>query len=298
MPVLSDERAPGAALRRTTAIAVLAVALAACAGHGTGSQTEPTSTRSRRGSGATAPPLTSNTVTSTSTTVTTTTSASHRPLLGRVVHIDAGHDGGNFTHLAEIDRPVNIITKTIDCDTTGTEGPDRYTESAFNLNVALRIRRMLESLGAKVVMTRTTDTGWGPCINQRAAIGNRSHADAAISIHADGNDTSGNRGFHVIEPLDVPGHNDSIIQPSERLGRDVRAAFPSTGMPVSNYAGTDGIERRNDLGGLNFSQVPKVFIECGNMHDPTDLALLESPEWRERAALALADAITTFLTSK
>ena len=218
------------------------------------------------------------------------------PLRGRVIHIDAGHNGGNFSHLAEINQPVNIITKTITCDTTGTEGSDGYTESEFNLDVALRLQKILELRGARVVMTRIDDRGWGPCINERAAIGNRARADAAISIHADGNLSRGARGFHIIEPLDVPGHNDAIIAPSAALARDVRAAFPSTGMPVSNYIGTDGIIARDNLGGLNFSQVPKVFIECGNMRNATDLMLLEDSGWRQMAARALADAITRFLS--
>jgi N-acetylmuramoyl-L-alanine amidase len=216
-------------------------------------------------------------------------------LSGLVVAIDPGHDGGNASHVDEISRPVNIITKTITCDTTGTEGADGYTESAFNLDVALRLRSILEALGARVVMTRTTDTGWGPCISERAAIGNMAHANAAISIHADGNLSSVARGFTVLEPLRVAGHNDAIVAPSARLARDIRDGFVATGMPISNYSGVDGIVARNDLGGLNLSTVPKVFIECGNMRNPVDLALLEEPHWRQRAAQSIANGLAAFL---
>ena len=52
-------------------------------------------------------------------------------------------------------------------------------------------------------MTRSDNSGWGPCINERAAIGNRADADAAISIHADGGPADG-RGFHVIYPPSLP----------------------------------------------------------------------------------------------
>ena len=45
-------------------------------------------------------------------------------------------------------------------------------------------------------MTRSTDTGVGPCVNTRAAIGNAAGADAAVSIHGDGGPVSG-RGFDV-----------------------------------------------------------------------------------------------------
>ena len=64
-------------------------------------------------------------------------------------------------------------------------------------------------------------------------------------------------------------------------------------MPVSSYDGTDGVADRDDLGGLNLSTVPKVLIECGNMRNATDAALLVSPAWQQQAARAIAAGITT-----
>ncbi len=52
---------------------------------------------------------------------------------------------------------------------------------------------------------------------------------------------------------------------------------------------------RSDLGGLNLSDVPKVFVETGNMRNATDARLLESPAFRERIAHGLADGINRFL---
>jgi N-acetylmuramoyl-L-alanine amidase len=80
----------------------------------------------------------------------------------------------------------------------------------------------------------------------------------------------------------------------------VRDAFQQgTGEPLSTYAGTrtGGIVARRDLGGLNLSTVPKVFIECGNMRNPTDARRLSSPAWRGRAAAALASGLTAYLTT-
>ncbi len=218
-------------------------------------------------------------------------------LAGKVIAIDPGHNGANGAHASEINQPVDIITKTITCDTTGTAAADGYSESAYNLDLARQLQQVLAARGATVVMTRTDNTGWGPCVNRRAAIGNDAHADAAISVHADGNTGAGARGFHVLEPAPIAGHNEAIVAPSARLGAAVRDAFATTGMPVSNYYGSNGIAVRNDLGGLNLSVVPKVFIESGNMRNSADLALLEDPAWRARAATALADALTRFLTT-
>ena len=60
--------------------------------------------------------------------------------------------------------------------------------------------------------------------------------------------------------------------------------------------GTNAIIPVPKLGGLNLSNVPKVFIETGNMRNSTDVALLESPDFRQRAAQALAAALSQFLT--
>jgi N-acetylmuramoyl-L-alanine amidase len=59
--------------------------------------------------------------------------------------------------------------------------------------------------------------------------------------------------------------------------------------------GGTGLDVRKDLGGLNLSTVPKVFIECGNMRDPEDVALLTSPSWRQKAAQGMADGISSYL---
>ena len=148
-----------------------------------------------------------------------------------------------------------------------------------------------------VVLTRTSNTGIGPCVTERAAIGNLAHSDAAVSIHADGGPATG-RGFAVLEPV-ADGINDQIVGPSQVLGTDLRNAFEArTGMPVSTYDGVEGIEPRDDLAGINLSTVPKVFVECGNMQNPTDAALLVDPAWQQLAATALAAGLTDFLSSE
>ena len=65
--------------------------------------------------------------------------------------------------------------------------------------------------------------------------------------------------------------------------------------PVSTYDGSNGIQPRDDLGGINLSTVPKVFVECANMRNATDAALLTSPAWQKQVADALAQGITEFL---
>ena len=218
-------------------------------------------------------------------------------LRGRTVVIDPGHNGNNFRHSAQINAKVDIGNGTKACDTTGTETDAGYSEAAFTFDVSTRLAALLRAQGATVVLTRTDNQGVGPCIDQRAAAGNRAHADAAISVHGDGAAATGS-GFHVIVPHGI-GSNDAIVAPSRRLGTQVRDAFRAgTGENLSTYTGTrtGGLVARDDLGGLNLSQVPKVFIECGNMRNAADARRMTSAAWRQRAAAALAAGISRFLT--
>ncbi len=217
------------------------------------------------------------------------------PLAGRTIVVDPGHNGANASHPAAINRLVPAGGFRKACDTTGTATNDgRLSEAAFTLAVAKQLRARLQAAGARVVMTRTTNAGVGPCVNRRAAIGNLAHADVAISIHADGGPPGG-RGFHVIAPAPITGRSTRIIRPSLRLARAVRAALRGAGLHTATYIAGDGLVQRTDLAGLNLSAVPKVFTELGNMRNAHDARQLESPAWRARVAAAIARAIAADL---
>ncbi|WP_326788094.1 N-acetylmuramoyl-L-alanine amidase [Streptomyces sp. NBC_00151] len=220
-------------------------------------------------------------------------------LKGKVIVIDPGHNPDNFRHTSEINRKVNIGTNWKECDTTGTSTNAGYTEARFTLDVAHRMRAILEKQGATVKLTQDGDRSFGPCVDERARIGNTAHADAVVSLHADGS-AVGNRGFHVILPASVhAGAADTrpIAASSRDLGERIAGLFVrETGSAPSNYVGDGtGLVVRKDLGGLNLSTVPKVFIECGNMRDTKDAALLTSGAWREKAARGISEGIVGFL---
>ncbi|GKQ34147.1 N-acetylmuramoyl-L-alanine amidase [Streptomyces sp. A012304] len=221
------------------------------------------------------------------------------PLAGKVVVIDPGHNPTNYRHTAEINRKVDIGTNLKECDTTGTSTNDGYTEAAFTLDVAHRLRALLQRQGATVRLTQDADRPFGPCVDERARIGNAAHADAVVSVHADGAG-AGQRGFHVILPGEVrAGAADTraIVGPSRELGERIATDFARvTGSAPSDYVGDgSGLVTREDLGGLNLSTVPKVFVECGNMRDSKDAALLTSGAWRQKAAQGMSEGIVSFL---
>jgi N-acetylmuramoyl-L-alanine amidase len=219
------------------------------------------------------------------------------PLAGRVVGIDPGHNGGNFTDPGYINQIIWNGQESETCDTTGTETATGFTEASFNFAVATYLRADLIAAGATVVMTRQDNTGVGPCVTTRAQILNSAHADVAVDIHADGGPTWG-RGFTMLEPV-ADGPNDAVISPSLQFGADIRTALlQDTPMPASNYLGTDGVVSRDDLAGLNLTTVPKVLVECGNMPNPDDAALLASPDFQQQLARAFTAAIMVFLTGQ
>jgi N-acetylmuramoyl-L-alanine amidase len=212
--------------------------------------------------------------------------------------IDPGHNGGNASHPEEINRlvPAGANGTTKPCNTTGTETDDgQLTEAQFNFDVARVLEARLRAQGARVVMTRTDNHGVGPCVNERAAIGNKAKADVAISIHADGNLVPDAHGFDVIHPT-----SEEMVKPAtagidRRLAVKVRDALVEAGIPTANYVGQEGLDERDDLAGLNLSTQPTVLVELGNMRSAPEANKLESAGYRARLARALEAGIRQFI---
>jgi N-acetylmuramoyl-L-alanine amidase len=217
-----------------------------------------------------------------------------KPLAGKIIGIDPGHNGRNWTDPAFLNHKIWNGREWEDCDTTGTQTASGYTEAKFNFVVATDLARILGRDGARVVMTRKNNHGIGPCVNTRARILDRAHANVSIDIHADYGPSSGH-GFTVLEPV-ADRTNRKVIKSSIRFGKDVHLEFlRHTPMTISDYYGHNGYIFRNDLAGLNLTTMPKVLIECGNMNNGADAKLLTSVRVQRAIAWALAQAIIRFL---
>jgi N-acetylmuramoyl-L-alanine amidase len=86
----------------------------------------------------------------------------------------------------------------------------------------------------------------------------------------------------------------AIAARSSALAHAVRDAMTAV-EPVSNYLGTQGLDPRGDLAGLNLSAVPAIYLECGNMRNATDAALMSSAAGRSALAHRLTTGILAFL---
>ena len=215
------------------------------------------------------------------------------PATAPVVVLDPGHNGGNAAHPAVINAPVpDGAGGTKPCNTTGTATNAGYPEHAFTWDVALRVRDRLKAAGVAVVLSRPDDAGVGPCVDVRGELSARVGAAAFVGIHGDGA-APGGRGFHVITSSLAPA-GPQVAAASTRLATTIRDAMTAV-EPVSSYLGRNGLDARSDLAGLNLNKVPAIYVECGNMRNATDAALMSSPAGRDRIAAQLAAGILAFL---
>lgn len=210
-------------------------------------------------------------------------------LAGKVIYLDPGHAG--------TPPPADLMVTDgrgglKPCNTAGTASNDGYSEHEFNWLMAQEIKQLLEQRGAQVLLSRADDTGRADCIDVRAEKENASNADAVVSLHADGAG-EGNRGFHISAIAQPLANNDE--QGSTALATALRDAFVAAGFAPSNYLGSQGLNPRADLTGLNLSTKPKALVEYGNMRDSSDIALLTSSEGRQRLAEATVAGLEGFL---
>ena len=213
-------------------------------------------------------------------------------LAGMIVFLDPGHQAA----MDGMSRQVPTGRGgTKDCQASGTSTDDGFPEHTFTWDTVLRIRQELSKLGVRTAMSRGDDTGPGPCVDQRAAMANAVQPNAIVSIHGDGGPASG-RGFHVL--YSSPPLNQVQAGPSVRFAQAMRDQLVASGIPAANYIGSDGLDARSDIAGLNLAQYPSILIECGNMKNPADSALMKTAEGQQKYADAVVRGIVAFLSTQ
>lgn len=225
--------------------------------------------------------------------LTPSAAAAPANIAGMIVFLDPGHNGANDASIGKQVPTGRGGSK--DCQTSGTTTDSGYPEHTFNWETVLRIRAELTQLGVRTAMSRGDDTGLGPCVDQRAEMANALQPDAIVSIHADGGPATG-RGFHV--NYSSPPLNPAQAGPSVQLAQTMEQQLQASGLMPANYIGQGGLYPRADLTGLNLAQYPSVLVELGNMKNPADAALIESPEGRQKYADAVVRGIAAFLATR
>lgn len=206
-----------------------------------------------------------------------------------VIVIDAGHSGRADMRQEPI-GPGSSVTKPRDAG--GTSGvATRNPESLINLQVALRLRRLLVARGMKVVMVRTTQAK-SLSSSERARIANANHATLFVRLHCDGSTNRSRTGISML----VPKRNrwtGPIYTPSRRAGR---LALASTVRATG--ARNLGLVERSDLSGFNWSSVPSFLIEMGFMSNPAEDRKLATPSYQQKLATGIANGVAAYVAGK
>lgn len=161
-------------------------------------------------------------------------------------------------------------------------GATSYTgnyEKAVNLSIARKVASHLENRGARVIMTRNSDTYIE--LNERAEIANRAGADLFVSIHADSHKSRSQNGYTIYVAR-------SASWSSKKIGVAIDQAMGQTGLSSVGM-------RNSDFRVLVRTTCPAVLIECGYLTNPSEAALLDDSDFQDRIARAITDGIVNSL---
>lgn len=201
-----------------------------------------------------------------------------------LICLDPGH--GTDPRVGAEREPIGPRSSTLKVkDPGGAPG-----EAAVALAIARRTQALLIARGFRVVMTRERDGYRGGNIS-RARFCNERGAALMLRIHADGSTNPRTRGVHTLYPALRHGWTDDVYARSRRAAQLVqRELVRETGAPDL------GLQRRSDLTGFNWADVPVVLAECGFMTNPAEARLLRSASYQQRVARALAAASAAAVT--
>ena len=216
--------------------------------------------------------------------------------LSRVV-IDAGHGGHD----------------------TGTVGQRGYTEKELVLDVAQRLKQLIETeLGAEVVMTRTDDN-FVP-LDERTLIANQQQADLFISIHANSSRVRSVRGVETYflnftssrEALETASRenaaSDRSIHELQDLVKKIMlqdkvdesrelAQHIDRALAARKGSGMDRGVKQAPFVVLIGANMPSVLAEICFISNPQDEKLVKTPEHRQAIAESLFEGVRSYAES-
>ena len=218
--------------------------------------------------------------------------------IGKIV-VDAGHGGHD----------------------TGTIGPSGLLEKDLVLDVAMRLRRLLEGrMGADVVLTRDDDT-FIP-LETRTGIANKHQADLFISIHANSSQDASARGLETYylnftssaDALEVAARENAVseksihelqdlvkkiamkekIEESREFANDVQRSMVQT-LTLKDKGLRDRGVKKAPFIVLIGANMPSILAEISFVSNPSDERRLQSPEYRQKIADALYKGVQRYV---
>ena len=199
----------------------------------------------------------------------------------RVIVIDPGHGGSNVgTH--------SVL--------------DGRFEKEFTLDWALRLAPLLAADGWQVFLTRTNDVDIS--LSNRVAFAEAHHADVFISLHfnstSDRSKETAGLETYCSTPAGMPSsltrdYADTWSQYFPNNSFDAQnlqlAVLLQTGLLRASDEDDRGVRRVRFIGVLHKQRCPAVLIEGGYLSNPHEARQIESPEFRQKLAEAVASAL-------
>ncbi|MBO0695239.1 MAG: N-acetylmuramoyl-L-alanine amidase [Verrucomicrobia bacterium] len=176
-------------------------------------------------------------------------------------------------------------------------------EKDFALDVARKLRPLLQAKGVRVIMTREGD--YFVPLEVRAQIANAARDSIFVSIHFNAtNDDPNATGFEIFSftPRGAPSTSDSAVAPnasSTQPGSTVDAQ--SMALSACIYHSLLGHLPEYDRGikrarfaVLRLTKVPAVLIEGGFLTDKGECKLIAQKDWRTKLAHAIGIGIESY----
>lgn len=200
-------------------------------------------------------------------------------------HVGYGENGSALTiDVRHQPKSLKLKNLTIGLDAghggeyPGAVSPSGLKEKDVNLDIVHHLQRMLESKGAKVVMTRQGDTG--PSMAERKRIWRDAKVDLAISVH----NNSG--GSALSSPGTAVLYKHLFCRP---LAQAVTKRMLETGLPLF------GIVQNFNFSLNGPTEFPEVLVEGMFMSSLEEEEKLADPAFRELVARKILAAIEDYL---
>jgi N-acetylmuramoyl-L-alanine amidase len=233
-----------------------------------------------------------------------------------------------LSHPRPIDRsaiPLSVKTIVIDPGHGGEPGAISdlgLTEKEITLDVALRLRHLLQQGPFEVLLTRDTDRRLS--LDKRVSFANGNKADLFLSIHVNSMEPHSIRALetYYVGPTDDPAtlklasrenkeseyslsdykkilekiYVDARRDESRSLARAIQSQLFHSLKKVNPELENRGV-RTAPFVVLIGTQMPAVLVEIACLSNDDEVELLTKPDYRENIAQALAQAIRRYANS-
>ncbi len=168
----------------------------------------------------------------------------------------------------------------------GASGSGGSSEKELNLQIALRLQKLLEQTGATVIVTRADDEPIAGSkradMHLRKSIKDTSDADIFVSIHMNKFPQSKYSGAQVFYTPD---------DASKALGEEIQNSMREILNPDNDRQAKPADK---SIYILKESGVPSVIVECGFLSNPQEEQLLIQPDYQDKVAWSVYAGITSY----